>query len=210
MDFPKVTIILRGYTYEQVKNVVEMLVASERNNSYGVEITLNSPDVFTTLRKITMEYGKDCLIGAGTILNLEDAEKAVESGAQFILSPIKLEKEVLDYCRDNNIISVPAAMTPTEVAELNQNGANIIKVFPATAVGASFFKDIQAPLGNLHLMAVGGISSDNINDYLESGASYVGIGSGIFNKKDVVEGNRDNMMISLNDFEKKVLIRGEG
>lgn len=201
MEFPKVTIIMRGYTYEQIKNVLQLLVDTDRNDVYGLEITLNSPNVFETLEKITKEFGDKCLIGAGTVLNLGDAKKSVQAGAKFILSPIKLAKEVLDYCKENKIISVPAAMTPTEVFELYSNGADIIKVFPARTVGAAFFKDIQAPLGEMKLMAVGGISASNTNQYLTSGASYIGIGSGIFEHEDILEGNKENMLNSIKYFE---------
>lgn len=201
MEFPKVTIIMRGYTYEQIKNVLQLLVDTDRTDVYGLEITLNSPNVFETLEKITKEFGDKCLIGAGTVLNLADAKKSVQAGAKFILSPIKLTKEVLEYCKENKIISVPAAMTPTEVFELHSNGADIIKVFPARTVGAAFFNDIQAPLGKMKLMAVGGVSASNTNQYLTSGASYVGIGSGIFEHEDILAGNKKNMFNSIKYFE---------
>lgn len=201
MEFPKVTIIMRGYTYEQIKNVLQLLVDTDRTDVYGLEITLNSPNVFETLEKITKEFGDKCLIGAGTVLNLADAKKSVQAGAKFILSPIKLTKEVLEYCKENKIISVPAAMTPTEVFELYSNGADIIKVFPARTVGAAFFNDIQAPLGEMKLMAVGGVSASNTNQYLTSGASYVGIGSGIFEHEDILAGNIKNMFNSIKYFE---------
>lgn len=204
MEFPKVTIIMRGYTYEQIKNVLQLLVDTDRTDVYGLEITLNSPNVFETLEKITKEFGDKCLIGAGTVLNLADAKKSVQAGAKFILSPIKLTKEVLEYCKENKIISVPAAMTPTEVFELYSNGADIIKVFPARTVGAAFFNDIQAPLGEMKLMAVGGVSASNTNQYLTSGASYVGIGSGIFEHEDILAGNIKNMFNSIKYFENQL------
>lgn len=199
LNFPKITVILRGYNYEQVNTVMDVLNDSDKK--YAVEITLNSPDVFTTINKISKSYGTKFLIGAGTVLNFESAQQAIEAGAQFILSPIKLEKKVLDFCKENNVLTVPAAMTPSEVYELKTNGADIIKVFPAKTVGSKFFSDIQAPLGELSLMAVGGVSSDNINEFLENGASYVGIASGIFNKQDIETKNINGLKEALTSFE---------
>ncbi|MCM3512109.1 MULTISPECIES: bifunctional 4-hydroxy-2-oxoglutarate aldolase/2-dehydro-3-deoxy-phosphogluconate aldolase [Bacilli] len=199
LNFPKITVILRGYNYEQVNAVMSVLNDSDKK--YAVEITLNSPDVFTTITKISKSYGNKFLIGAGTVLNFESAQQAIDAGAQFILSPIKLEKEVLDFCKQKNVLTVPAAMTPSEVYELQSNGADIVKVFPAKTVGSKFFNDIQAPLGKLSLMAVGGVSSTNVNEFLDNGASYVGIASGIFEKQDIENQNIDGLKEALASFE---------
>ena len=201
-NFPKVTIILRGYTYEQVKTVMDVL--KDKHNHYALEITLNSPDVLKTINKISKEYGNNFYIGAGTVLSFEDATNAIAAGAKFILSPIKLSKEILEMCKQKNILSIPGAMTPTEAMELKINGADIIKIFPANTVGKKFFNDIQAPLGKLPLMAVGGVSLDNTVNFFESGADYVGIASGIFNKEDISAQNSKELTKSLLLFENKV------
>lgn len=202
-NFPRVTIILRGYTYEQVKTVMEVL--KDKYQQFALEITLNSPDAYTTIRKISKEFGKKFYIGAGTVLSLEDANKSIDAGARFILSPIKLSKDILDLCKAKNVLSIPAAMTATEVMELKNNGADIIKIFPANTVGAKFFKDIQAPLGKLPLMAVGGVSSGNALEFFDNQAAYVGIASGIFNKEDILSQNSTGLKESLTLFDKKVL-----
>ncbi|WP_027108065.1 bifunctional 4-hydroxy-2-oxoglutarate aldolase/2-dehydro-3-deoxy-phosphogluconate aldolase [Lacticigenium naphthae] len=202
-NFPKVTIILRGYNFEQVNTVIQLLEEENKQEKYALEITLNSPDVFKTIKKISNKYGGKFHIGAGTVLNLEDTKRAIQSGAKFILSPIKLEKEVIKYCNNNNIIVVPAAMTPSEIVELKTNGADIIKVFPARTVGYKFFSDVQSPLGKLPLMAVGGITAENTYAFFENGASFVGIGSGIFNKEDIINQDIKNLKKSLNSFEEK-------
>lgn len=201
-NFPKVTIILRGYTYEQVKTVMDVL--KDKHDHYALEITLNSPDVLKTINKISKEYGNNFYIGAGTVLSFEDAANAIDAGAKFILSPIKLSKEILEMCKQKNILSIPGAMTPTEAMELKINGADIIKIFPANTVGKKFFNDIQAPLGKLPLMAVGGVSLDNTVNFFESGADYVGIASGIFNKEDISAQNSKELTKSLLLFENKV------
>lgn len=201
-NFPKVTIILRGYNYQQVKTVMDVLKGKHKD--YALEITLNSPDVFTTISKISKEYGNDFYIGAGTVLSMENAKDAISAGAKFILSPIKLSKEILEMCKQERILTIPGAMTPSEVMELKTNGADIIKIFPANTVGNKFFKDIQAPLGKLPLMAVGGVSSENTANFFDNGADYVGIASGIFNKEDISTQNSKKLAKSLILFENKV------
>ncbi|MFL2101068.1 bifunctional 4-hydroxy-2-oxoglutarate aldolase/2-dehydro-3-deoxy-phosphogluconate aldolase [Desemzia sp. FAM 23989] len=200
--FPKVTIIMRGYNYQQVNLIMETLEGKEEQ--FAIEITLNSPDVFETLQKIIKQYGEKFWIGAGTVLNLQNAKDAVEAGAQFILSPVMLSKEVLDYCKQKNVMSVPAGMTPTEVYTLFQNGADVVKLFPATSLDRGHFKAMQGPLGELSLMAVGGINAGNANDFLNKGASYVGIGSGIFEKEDVLNNDKEAVKKSLAVFEETV------
>lgn len=200
--FPKVTIIMRGYNYHQVNLIMGTLEGKEEQ--FAVEITLNSPDVFETIKKITKQYGEKFWIGAGTVLNLQDAKSAVEAGAQFILSPVMLSKEVLDYCKQKNVMTVPAGMTPTEVYTLFQNGADIVKLFPATSIDQSHFKAMKGPLGELPLMAVGGINAGNANDFLNKGASYVGIGSGIFKEGDVLNNDKEAVKNSLAAFEETV------
>lgn len=200
--FPKVTIILRGYEYNQVRTVMEALEGQEEQ--YALEITLNSPDVFETIRKTTEEYGDRFLIGAGTVLNLEDARKAVDAGATFILSPVVLSEEVISFCKNKGVLTVPAAMTPSEVHSLKEAGADIIKIFPATSVDISHFNALMGPLGVTPFMAVGGVNQDNANTFLENGAQFVGIGSGIFEKEDIRACNVNNLKKSLAAFHEKL------
>lgn len=200
VSLSKVTVILRGYTYEQIKCVAQSLIGTSINN---IEITLNSPDVFNSIKKIKNDF-PELNVGAGTVCTLEDTKKSIESGVDFILSPINLSKESIDLCNKNDVVCVPAAMTPSEIYKMFEYGADIVKVFPATTVGAKFFKDVQAPLGNLELMAVGGVNGDNAKDFLDNKCNYLGIGSGIFEKKDIIDKNMDKLKLSLNKFIKNM------
>lgn len=204
VDYPEVTIILRGYTYEEINTVIEVLKESNNKERYALEISLNSPNVFDSITKLQNNYGAEFYIGAGTVLNLEDAMKAVDAGAEFILSPINLDKSIIDYCKYNNVLTIPAASTPTEIYKMKDYGADIVKVFPARALKPIYFKDIQSPLGKIPLMAVGGVNAENTKDYFDNGSSYVGIGSGIFNSKDIKDQNKGRMNESLNYFEDRI------
>lgn len=185
-NFPKVTIILRGYTYEQTKIIADLISKSKFR---AVEITLNTKDSKDIIGKIVKEYKDKLLIGAGTVLNKEDLEDVIKLGVNFVLSPITMNKEMFDICKANNIISVPGAYSASEITQCLNDGADIVKVFPAQTVGPSYFKQIMYPLGKIKLMAVGGVNEKNAKEYFENGAEYVGIGSGIFNKDDII--NRD-------------------
>lgn len=201
-NFPKITVILRGYTYEQVRAVAKNLVGTKLN---AIEITMNSPDVFETIRKITEEFGEYLYVGAGTVRTMEEAKKAISAGARFLLSPIMLSEEILNYCKQNSILSVPAAFSPSEVQRMIDLGADIVKVFPAGRLGSKYFTDIQAPLGKLPLMAVGGVNGENIQEYLDAGASFAGIASGIFQKQHVEQCQEEEIKKAIQVFEAKVI-----
>lgn len=194
-DYKKFTIIMRGYTEEQADLVTR--IASEYGDKIVIEMTLNSNNAFEQIRSLNDKYGKKIKIGAGTVTNFEELKKAHEQGAQFVLGPHSFNKEMIEYCKANKIISVPAAMTPTEVKNMFELGADIVKVFPAAVVTPRFFKDIQGPLGKLPLMAVGGVGEENIKDFLNQGAQYVGVGSSMFDKEDLETLNEENLRQSV-------------
>lgn len=200
-DFSKVTVILRGYNYDETRTVMEALVQS---NIRAVEITLNTEGALETIEKISKEYGDRISVGAGTVKNLDDAKKAIKAGATFILTPIVVKKEVIDECKKNNVVSVVGAMSPTEVWWCYENGADIVKVFPAKSCGTSYIKDIKAPLGSIPIMAVGGISKDNAKEFIKNGADYLGIGSSLFNKEDIVNKDIENLVKTLKELEKEI------
>lgn len=200
--FPTVTVIFRGFSKEQVIIAIEQLEKSKRE--YAVEITLNSPDAFTTIKAASKKYGERMWIGAGTVKNLEEAKKAIDSGAKFILSPIALDKETLNYCKDKEIVTVPSGLTPTEVWKLVEDGADIIKIFPAASVAIDHMKALKGPLGDLPLMAVGGINKNNAKAYLMNGAKYLGVGSSLFKKEDIEHKNIEGLKQSLRAFEESI------
>lgn len=200
-NFPKVTIILRGYKFSQVRTIMKVLSESSVKS---VEITMNTPSAVEMISKLSNEFGGTMNIGAGTVTTLEQAKDAIAAGAKFILSPTMLSKEIIDLCREHSVISVPGAMTPTEISRSFQDGADIVKVFPAISCGTRFFKDVKAPLGDLPLMAVGGVSKDNAKEFFKGGADFLGIGSGIFTKEDIINENVEGLSKSLREFEEKI------
>lgn len=199
-SFPKVTVILRGYTYSQIRTVVKNLVGTKLQ---AVEITMNSPDAVSSIEKISREFGGDIKVGAGTVTTYEQAEAVINAGAAFILSPTMLNKEILNLCKEHNVITVPGAFTPTEIMKSFNDGASIVKIFPAGRLGSQYISDILAPLGRLPLMVVGGINQNNIKEYFDAGASFAGIGSGIFERQDILEENEAGIRKSIKIMETK-------
>lgn len=200
-NFPKVTVILRGYTYSQVRTVVKNLVGTKLQ---AVEITMNSPEAVSTIEKISREFGDSIKVGAGTVTTYEQAKAVIEAGAAFVLSPVMLSKKILDLCNEHGVVSVPGAFSPTEIKQSFDDGASIVKIFPAGRLGSKYLTDIQAPLGNMPLMVVGGINTENVKEYFEAGATFAGIASGIFNKEDILNENEEGLRKSIQAMEEKL------
>lgn len=206
--FPKITVILRGYTYEQIRTVVKNLVGTRLG---AVEITLNTPNAMEAVQKIAEEFGGEIKVGAGTVLTYEEAQKAIAAGAAFLLSPTVFEKRILDLCREKGVISVPGAFSPSEIKKSFDDGADIVKIFPAACLGAKYLTDIQAPLGKMPLMVVGGVGTANVEEYFAAGASYAGIASGIFEKEDILCQNEEGLRASIRAMEEKLIeMEGKG
>lgn len=177
-DYPRFTIIMRGYTKEQATEIVR--AASDFGKHFAVEVTLNTPNALDIINDLNEKFGNLIAIGAGTVRTLAEAKAAVSKGAKFLLGPHTFSKDMIDYCHSKEVVTIPAAMTPSEINQMLVAGADIIKIFPAAVVTPRFFKDVQAPLGKLPLMAVGGVSTLNAQEYLDNGASYLGMGSKMF------------------------------
>jgi 2-dehydro-3-deoxyphosphogluconate aldolase / (4S)-4-hydroxy-2-oxoglutarate aldolase len=141
-----------------------------------VELPVTIPDVFDAIRALRREY-PELLIGAGTVLDETTAGAARLAGAQFIVSP-SLHLPVITHCRRYSIPVLPGALTPTEILRAWDAGADMVKVFPASAMGgASYIKALLAPLPHVLFMPMGGVSLDTAAAYLQAGAKALGVGA---------------------------------
>lgn len=199
MTFGKVTMILRKYTYEQVRSVAEVLLDSQYVRN--MEIALNTENAYDIIRKISAEYRGRLNIGAGTVQTYDELLKAIDAGAEFVLSPRMMTEQMLQHCRDQGILSVPGAFTPSEIADQIEKGADIIKVFPANELSFGYAKKVCEPLGDLALMAVGGIHRDNVKEALASGYQYVGTAGGLFPKEAILSMDQERLAENLRLFE---------
>ena len=167
--------ILRGITEESFAGVMSALISAGLR---FVEVTLNTPNALSLIEKGSKSFSSSLCIGAGTVLSLEDAQKAVTAGAQFIVAPT-LNEDVAEFCKRQNLAYFPGALTPTEIEKAWNAGATMVKVFPASQMGPGYFSVIKGPFEKIRLMAVGGIGPNNISDYFSAGADAVALGGSI-------------------------------
>lgn len=173
--------IIRRQSGEDIEFIAEQLVAGGMPT---LEITMNTPGVETIISKLKTTYSDQLLLGAGTVCSVEDLDRALGCGASYIVTPVLVE-EVIEKAVDLGIPIFPGAFTPTEIFRAWSLGATMVKVFPAGIGGPTYIKDVLAPLDNVLLMPSGGVTPENYTQFLQAGASAVGIGSNLFPKKMV-------------------------
>lgn len=173
-----VAAVIRGATTDNIIAIAEALKAG---GVKVLEITVETPGACAAIEKASLEID-DVLVGAGTVLDPETARVAIMSGAKFIFSPTTNPKTI-EMAKRYGVVSIPGAFTPTEILTAYENGADLIKVFPANMFGPSYIKDIHGPLPQVPLITTGGISVDNVGEYIKAGAAGVGVGSSLVNTK---------------------------
>jgi 2-dehydro-3-deoxyphosphogluconate aldolase / (4S)-4-hydroxy-2-oxoglutarate aldolase len=153
-----------------------------------LEITMTVPGAVGVIEQLTKKYGSDVLVGAGTVLDAETARACMLSGAQFIVSPA-LNMETIECCRRYGVAVMPGALTPTEIVQAWTAGADLVKVFPAGALGgASYLKALKAPLPHIELVPTGGVSLKTAADFIKAGASALGVGADLVDLKAIRDG----------------------
>ena len=174
----KIVAILRGLN---AADVIKVATALHEGGINIIEVTLNSNDALSLIKKLSYTFENKILVGAGTVLTAKDARSAIDSGARFLISPT-LDVDVIKTAKDNSVVSIPGAYTPTEIFTAYKNGADIIKIFPAQS--PDYVKHILAPLNQIPVMPTGGVGINNIEAYAKAGASAFGIGSSLVNNKE--------------------------
>lgn len=164
------------------------------------EVALNSPHAIEQIVMLKKTFGEKAFIGAGTAITVERAKMAVQAGAQFLLSP-STDEEVLAYCQAEKIPMLPGALTPSDVTTCMKYGLNIIKLFPAGDMPKSYIKSLKGPLDGTEYIAIGGVTRDNIADFIRQGYLGVGMGSNILPKDAVASGD----WISASEYVAKML-----
>lgn len=147
----------------------------------AIEVTMNTDAATSIISKLKrMANPLGIRVGAGTVRNLKDFDKALAAGAEFIVSPNSVE-EVIRKCVEKNIPDIPGALSPTEVQNAYDWGATCVKIFPVGNVGGpSYIRALRGPFRDIPLLACGGVSNENVADYFKSGANLVAFGASIF------------------------------
>ena len=140
---------------------------------------VQAADRAVTIREVTRELAAtmptDVVLGAGTVLDSETARLAILAGAQFVVSPA-LNPDVIRLCHRYQVPVVPGAFTPTEIVRAMEEGADLVKIFPAAELGVSYVKAIKAALPHAPIMPTGGVNLDNVADWIKAGCAAVGVG----------------------------------
>lgn len=184
----KIVAVLRSVTDKDIIAIANALLTG---GVKVLEITAESPDFISSIKRVKNQLGDKITVGAGTVLDPETAKLAIMAGAEFIFSPT-VNSETIKISKRYGILSIPGAMTPTEILSAYEHGADIIKVFPANVLGPKYLKDIHGPLPHIPLMPTGGINVSNIQEYIQNGAVAVGIGSTLVNTKNEINDNTLN------------------
>ena len=153
-----------------------------------IEVTCNTPDYLNIIEALADEMGKKMVIGAGTVLNTNMAQLVVDAGAQFGLAP-DLNPDVIHLMHEKGKLIIPGVVTPTEFMQAKRLGVDLVKLFPAGALGVRYLKEIQGPFNDISIIPVGGIDLENVTDFLRAGAFAVGIGGDLVDKNSITRGN---------------------
>jgi 2-dehydro-3-deoxyphosphogluconate aldolase/(4S)-4-hydroxy-2-oxoglutarate aldolase len=180
-----VVAVIRLQDPDRLKGVIDAL---GKGGVRAIEVTMTVPRAIQLIDAIAPTLPDGVVIGAGTILDPETARAAILAGARFVVGPV-FNPAVIELCHRYDVAVMPGCFTPTEILQAWEAGADVVKVFPATALGPSYFKDIRGPLPQVKLMPTGGVSIDNAGDWIAAGAVAIGVGTAMVDAKAVAGGD---------------------
>ena len=187
----KLIVIVRGVEKEKL---IPLCEAMYDGGVRLVEITFDMKGSVTpeqtseNIRMLTDAFEGRMLIGAGTVVTVEQAKAAYRGGAKYLISP-NTDERIIRFANENNIVSIPGALTPTEIVNAYNYGADFVKVFPSDSLGLGYIKAVRAPLSHIPMLCVGGVNENNVADFLKTGISGVGVGSNIVKKSMIDSGD---------------------
>ena len=168
----------------RVRGVVDALAAG---GVRALEVTMTVPRAVDLIRELAPTMPDGFLLGAGTVTDAATARAVIDAGAEFIVGPV-FRPEVIAACHDRDVPAIPGCFSPTEILAAHEAGADIVKVFPATALGPTFVRDVRAPLPQVKLMPTGGVTIENAGEWIRAGAAAVGVGSALLDSRAIESG----------------------
>lgn len=169
---------IRSQTGEHISHIVDSLY---NGGVKVIEVTMNTPNALKHIGKIKIDF-PDVLIGVGTVLDEETTRAAISAGASFLLSPT-LNEASIKMANRSNVPFIPGVLTPTEVLQAYEYGAKVVKIFPISSLGPNYIKDLKAPLPQIDMIPMGGITVANALEFLKAGSFALGVGSTLVNDK---------------------------
>ena len=179
-----VVAVIRMKEPEKLRAVVDAIA---EGGVRALEVTMTVPGAVDLIRALAPALPSGFLLGAGTVLDAGTAVRVIDAGAQFVVSPV-FRPAVIDACHARDVPALPGCFTPTEILEAWDAGADIVKVFPATALGPGFFKDVRGPLPQVKMMPTGGVTLENAGEWIRAGAVAVGVGTALLDAKAIASG----------------------
>jgi 2-dehydro-3-deoxyphosphogluconate aldolase/(4S)-4-hydroxy-2-oxoglutarate aldolase len=180
-----VVAVIRLQDPDRLRGVIDALGAG---GVRALEVTMTVPRAIQLIEAIAPTLPDGFVIGAGTILDPETARAAILAGARFVVGPV-FNRAVVDICHRYDTAVMPGCFTPTEILQAWEAGADVVKVFPATALGPSYFKDVRGPLPQVKLMPTGGVTLENAGAWIAAGAVAIGAGTAMVEAKAVEAGD---------------------
>ena len=175
--------VIRASSKEEALAVIEPIVAGGITT---LEITMTVPDAVSLIADLSLR--EDVMVGAGSVLDPETARECIQAGAEFIVSPATNFDTIL-YCNESEIVVMPGALTPTEIVNAWEAGADFVKVFPADSLGgAKYLRSLKAPLPHIKLIPTGGVNQETAAEFIRAGAEAIGVGSDLVDLDAVREG----------------------
>jgi 2-dehydro-3-deoxyphosphogluconate aldolase/(4S)-4-hydroxy-2-oxoglutarate aldolase len=175
----------------------------------ALEVTMTVPRAVPLIETLAATVPAGVLVGAGTVLDAETARQVILAGARFVVSPV-FRRDVLDACHRYDVAAMPGCFTPTEILDAWEAGADVVKVFPATALGPGYVRDVLAPLPQVRLLPTGGVTRDNAGQWIAAGAVAVGVGTALVDKAAVEHGRFDAIRDNARHFVDAVRRAREG
>ncbi|MCU6794653.1 MULTISPECIES: bifunctional 4-hydroxy-2-oxoglutarate aldolase/2-dehydro-3-deoxy-phosphogluconate aldolase [Paenibacillus] len=181
----RIIAIVRGVEERHINDLSQALLDG---GIRAMEITLNTSGALSMITKLQAQFGDHMYIGAGTVLDMEDAKQAIEAGASYIVTP-NTDEDVIRYAVEQGVPIFPGAMTPTEIVKAWKAGATAVKIFPGASLGLAYIKELQGPLNHIPMVAVGGVNEANIGQFIQAGCYGLGIGGSLINLQEIAAGN---------------------
>ncbi len=192
--------VIRVASSEELIGVVNAL---RQGGVTCIEVTMTTPGALEVIRSSRQAVGDAAAIGAGTVLDAETARAAMLAGAQFVVAP-GLDLSTIEICKRYGVPVIPGAMTPTEIISAWQAGADMVKVFPTSVLGAKFIKDIRGPLPQIKLVPTGGVNLETAGDFIRAGAAALGVGSSLVTKEAVRNRDFELLKTTAAEFLKRI------
>ena len=193
--------IVRADSAEQALQAAKAIY---RGGIRVLEVTMTVPGAIRVLEKVADEFGDRITLGAGTVLDPETARSCMLAGARFFVSP-SISVPTIEMCNRYSMVTMPGALTPTEVVTAWEAGADLVKIFPAgTAGGPSYIRALKAPLPHISMVPTGGVSLANAAEFFEAGASAIAVGGDIVGKKELNSGDYDGIEAKARRFREVV------